>query len=142
MILIGCQDGSIIFQNIDLEKYKNMRAVIHAFDPIPVDATTVNLHGNCAVVDISVSFDSSMVYSSDADGGFFMSKNMHQKVSMSEPEQVITYVDVPIEDILLPTHYTLQENKIKSEKDREFQDAERKRAVSNSALLLICRPSA
>lgn len=83
LLLIGCKDGSIVLQTFEFEKYKNTRPSTHQIDPVHLDVSIINLHGNCSIVNISISFDSSLVFSSDVDGGFFMSKNKNQKVQIS-----------------------------------------------------------
>jgi hypothetical protein len=66
-----------------MEKCIDIKPDIHMTEELTLTTSTLELHGNTPIVNVSISFDSGFVYSSDKDGGFFMSRYVGADVQIS-----------------------------------------------------------
>ncbi|KAI8915149.1 hypothetical protein DFJ77DRAFT_430281 [Powellomyces hirtus] len=84
------------------------------------------------VTSVAATFDDSFFFTAGADGGLFVWRIMLERIKSSgiDPPADPVPVGDPVADILEPTAYALQDAKIKSEKDKELEDAERKKQVT------------
>ncbi|KAJ3173567.1 Cilia- and flagella-associated protein 44 [Geranomyces variabilis] len=88
------------------------------------------------VTGVAATFDDSFFFTAGADGGLFVWRVMLERIKSSavEPPAEVAPVGDPVADILEPTAYALQDAKIKSEKDKELEDAERKKQMTRQYL--------
>ncbi|KAJ3023852.1 Cilia- and flagella-associated protein 44 [Thoreauomyces humboldtii] len=84
------------------------------------------------VASVVTTFDDSFFFTGGADGGLFVWRVQMERIKAAaiEAPGEPTSIGSPVVDILEPTAYALQDAKIKSEKDRELEDAERKKQVT------------
>ncbi|KAJ3417018.1 Cilia- and flagella-associated protein 44 [Chytridiales sp. JEL 0842] len=86
---------------------------------------------------VATTFDDSFLVSCGSDGGIFVWRNLREAVKKSEAidademDNALT-TSIAIEDIVDPATYSIQESKVKSEKDRELHDAEIKKQATRN----------
>ncbi|OUM69063.1 hypothetical protein PIROE2DRAFT_3132, partial [Piromyces sp. E2] len=89
-----------------------------------------NLHDNKNgnITGISLSFDDAYMISCGSDGAIFVFRNRFEKV-LTDEEEVIDYLDEStiVDDIVDKNYYSLQEAKIKNDRDMELANAEIKK---------------
>ncbi|KAJ3078328.1 Cilia- and flagella-associated protein 44, partial [Rhizoclosmatium hyalinum] len=85
------------------------------------------------ITNVAVSFDEAFMCSSGADGGIFMFRFTPKEVQEKEAPNFDFYEadeQIPTQDIIDKAVYTIQETKIKSERDREIFEAEQKKQAT------------
>lgn len=99
------------------------------------------------VTSVVVSFDDSFLASSGLDGGLFVWRVTIEDIKSNEAYEAPEYGEVEqtdmIDDILDPNAYALEDAKLKSEKDKEYDDAQKKKQVLSSSFAIgcvLCRP--
>ncbi|KAJ3162408.1 Cilia- and flagella-associated protein 44 [Geranomyces michiganensis] len=88
------------------------------------------------VTGVAATFDDSFFFTAGADGGLFVWRVVLERIKSSaiEPPAEPAPVGDVVADILEPNAYALQDAKIKSEKDKELEDAERKKQITRQYL--------
>jgi len=71
-MMIGTADGTLLLQPIDIDKLSVTRLTAHQYEAPNTHPIAIDIHGNNAIVDISMSHDSNNLFSSDASGCYFM----------------------------------------------------------------------
>ncbi|KAJ3125750.1 Cilia- and flagella-associated protein 44 [Physocladia obscura] len=82
---------------------------------------------------VAISFDEAFICSAGADGGIFMfriaSNAIDEREGYEAPEEAETVLDITDKSV-----YTIQETKVKSERDREIAEAESKKIVARQKI--------
>ncbi|ORX54869.1 WD40 repeat-like protein [Piromyces finnis] len=129
-------DNSLINNNnnsTDSNNYKNFNEmrINHGY------YYKANLHDNKNgnITGISLSFDDAYLASCGSDGAIFVFRNRFEKI-LKDDEEMIDYIDesTVIDDIIDKNYYSLQEAKIKNDRDMELAKAEIKKNEMRSQI--------
>jgi hypothetical protein len=82
----------------------------------------------------ATTFDDAFLITAGQEGGLFAFRNGIEQVEQDHTNEASTETTVeddgvPVEDILDATAYSIQDQKLKAEKDRELAEAEKKKQV-------------
>ncbi|KAI9333809.1 hypothetical protein BDR26DRAFT_805717, partial [Obelidium mucronatum] len=94
-----------------------------------------------AITNVSLSFDEAFLCSSGMDGGIFMFRFNPKEINDKEAPNFEYYESddqEPTSDIIDKNVYTIQETKIKSERDRQLSEAEQKKQATRDYISELC----